>query len=82
VRTILSATLYEIDVCIKLFNMASPKFSEGGGRNLQSIESAHGLRSVMASRTSDRRLYYKKKTMDTKVTLEINLVWETRLRFT
>jgi hypothetical protein len=28
VRTTLSTLLYEIDVCMKLFIMASPKFSE------------------------------------------------------
>jgi hypothetical protein len=69
VRTILSTVLYETDVCMKLFNMASSMFGERGGTNMQSIEAAHGLHSVMASRPSDRRLYYKKKTMDTKVTL-------------
>jgi hypothetical protein len=75
VRTTLSTMLYEIVVCMKLFNMASHKFSERGGTNMQSIEAAHGLRSVMASGPSDRRLYYKKKMMTTKVTLEINLVY-------
>jgi hypothetical protein len=25
--------LYEIDVCMKLFNMTSPKFGEQGGTN-------------------------------------------------
>jgi hypothetical protein len=67
--------LHEIDVCMKLFNMDSPKFGERGGINMQSIESAHGLRSVMTSRAGDRRLYYKKKTIATKVTLEIYLVY-------
>jgi hypothetical protein len=28
VESILSTGLYEIDVCIKLFNMTSPKFDE------------------------------------------------------
>jgi hypothetical protein len=74
VRTTLSMALYEIDVCMKLFNVASPKFDERGGTNMQSIEVAHGLHSVMASGPGDRRLYYKKKTIATKVTLEINLV--------
>jgi hypothetical protein len=64
--------LYEIDVCMKLFNMASPKFNERGGINMQSIEYAHGLHSVIESGPGDIRLYYKKKTMATKVTLEIN----------
>jgi hypothetical protein len=32
-------------------------------------------RSVMASGHSDRRLYYKKKMMATKVTPKINLVY-------
>jgi hypothetical protein len=41
---------------------------------MQSIEAAHGRRSVMASGPDDRRLYYKKKTMATKITIEINLV--------
>jgi hypothetical protein len=50
VRTTLSMVLYEIDVCMKLFNMASPKFSERGGTNMQLIDFAHGLHSVMASR--------------------------------
>jgi hypothetical protein len=31
VRTTLSTALYIIDVCVKLFNMASPKFDERGG---------------------------------------------------
>jgi hypothetical protein len=64
--------LYEINVCMKLFNMSSPKFNERGGINMQSIESAHGLHSVIESGPGDIRLYYKKKTMATKVTLEIN----------
>jgi hypothetical protein len=42
---------------------------------MQSIEVAHGLRSVMASGPGDRRLYYKKKMMVTNVILEINLVY-------
>jgi hypothetical protein len=42
---------------------------------MQSTESAHVLHSIMASGPGDRRLYYKKKTMATKVTLEINLVY-------
>jgi hypothetical protein len=42
---------------------------------MQSIKAAHGLCSVMASGPSDRRLYYKKKMMAAKVTLEINLVY-------
>jgi hypothetical protein len=75
VRTTLSTVFYETDVCIKLFNMASPKFGERGGTNKQSIKTAHGLRSIMASGPDDRRLYYKNKTMATKVTLEINLVY-------
>jgi hypothetical protein len=33
VRTNLSTVLYEIDVCMKLFNMASPKFDERGETN-------------------------------------------------
>jgi hypothetical protein len=33
VRTNLSTVLYETDVCIKLFNMASPKFGAQGGTN-------------------------------------------------
>jgi hypothetical protein len=33
VRTTLSTVLYEIDVCMKLFNMGSPMFSERGGTN-------------------------------------------------
>jgi hypothetical protein len=74
VRTTLSTVLHEID-CMKLFNMASPKFGERGGTNMQSVEVAHGLHLVMASRLGDRRLYYKKKMMGTKVTLEINLVY-------
>jgi hypothetical protein len=74
-RTTLSTVLYKIDVCMKLFNMASPKFDERGGTNMQSIKAAHGLRSVMASGPGDRRLYYKKKTMATKVTLEINFAY-------
>jgi hypothetical protein len=40
-----------------------------------SEEAAHGLHSVMASKPNDRSLYYKKKTMATKVTPEINLVY-------
>jgi hypothetical protein len=39
---------------------------------MQLIEAAHGLRSVMANGSGDRRLCYKKKMMATKVTLEIN----------
>jgi hypothetical protein len=73
VRTTLSTVLYETNVCMKLFNMASHKFSERGGTNMLSIEAAHELGLVMASNLDDRRLYYKKKTMATKVTLEINL---------
>jgi hypothetical protein len=61
VRTILSTVLYKIDVCIKPFNIASPKFGERGGTNMQSIEATHGLRLVMASRLGDRRLYYTPK---------------------
>jgi hypothetical protein len=53
VRTTLSTVLYEIDVCINLFNMASPNFDERGGINMQSIEAAHGLRSVMPSGIGD-----------------------------
>jgi hypothetical protein len=34
VRTTLSKVLYESDVCIKLFNIASPKFGERGGTNM------------------------------------------------
>jgi hypothetical protein len=41
---------------------------------MQSIETTHGLCSIMASGPGDKRLYYKKKTMPTKVTLEINLL--------
>jgi hypothetical protein len=33
VRTTLSTVLYETHVCMKLFNMASPKFGERGGTN-------------------------------------------------
>jgi hypothetical protein len=72
VRTTLSTVLYEAHVCIKLFNMSSPNFEEWGGTNMQLIEAAHGLRSVMANGSGDRRLCYKKKRMATKVTLEIN----------
>jgi hypothetical protein len=57
VRTTLSMVLYEIIVCMKLFNMSSPKFDEQNETNLQSIEVAHRLHSVMASRPSDKRLY-------------------------
>jgi hypothetical protein len=74
VRTTLSTVLYETDVCVKLFNMTSPKFSEQGGTNMQHIKATHGLCSIMASGPGDRRLYYKKKMMATKVTLEIILV--------
>jgi hypothetical protein len=76
VRTTLSTVLYKIDICMKLFNMASLKFGKQGGTNKQSIESAQGLHLVMARGPNDRRLYYKKKTMSTKVTLEINLMWD------
>jgi hypothetical protein len=41
---------------------------------MQSIEAAHGLRSVMA-RGHDHNRLYKKKTMTSTVTLEINLVY-------
>jgi hypothetical protein len=75
VRTTLSTVLYEIDVCMKLFDMTSPKFDERGGTNMQSIECTHGLCLEMTSRLDDRMLYYKKKTMATKLTLEINLVY-------
>jgi hypothetical protein len=51
--------LYEIDVCMKLFNMASPKFDERCGTNMQSIEVAHGLHSVMASGPGDKALLQK-----------------------
>jgi hypothetical protein len=34
VRTNLSTMLYETDVCLKVFNMASPKFGERGGTNM------------------------------------------------
>jgi hypothetical protein len=74
VRTTMSTVLYETDVCVKLFNMTSPKFSEEGGTNMQQIKATHGLCSIMASGPGDRRLYYKKKMMATKVTLEIILV--------
>jgi hypothetical protein len=50
VRTTLSTVLYEIIVCMKFFNMSSPKFDEQDETNLQSIEVAHRLHSVMASR--------------------------------
>jgi hypothetical protein len=60
---------------MKLFNMASPKFDERCGTNMQSIEVAHGLHSVMASGPGDRRLYYKKTMMVIHITLEINLVY-------
>jgi hypothetical protein len=33
VRTNLSTVLYETDVCLKLFTMASPKLGERGGTN-------------------------------------------------
>jgi hypothetical protein len=33
VRTNLSTMLYETNVCMKLSNMASPKFDERGGTN-------------------------------------------------
>jgi ribosomal protein L17 len=33
VRTNLSTVLYKSDVCMKLFNMVSPKFGERGGSN-------------------------------------------------
>jgi hypothetical protein len=42
---------------------------------MQLIEATHGLCSVMASGPSDRRLFYKKKIMATKITIEINLVY-------
>jgi hypothetical protein len=35
VRTTLSMVLYKIDVCIKLFNMAPPKFGERGGTSCE-----------------------------------------------
>jgi hypothetical protein len=41
---------------------------------MQSIEAAQGIRSVMASEPGHSRLY-KKETMSTTVTLEINLVY-------
>jgi hypothetical protein len=75
VRTTLSTVLYEIDVCMKLSDITSPKFDERGGTNMQSIECTHGLRLEMTSGPDDRMLYYKKKTMATKLTLEINLVY-------
>jgi hypothetical protein len=34
VRTTLSKVLYETIVCMKLFNIASPKFGEQGGTNM------------------------------------------------
>jgi hypothetical protein len=37
VRTNLSTVLYETDDCIKLFNMASPKFGERGGTNREAL---------------------------------------------
>jgi hypothetical protein len=44
---------------------------------MQSIEAAQEIRSVMASKPGHSRLY-KKKTMATTITIEINLVypWE------
>jgi hypothetical protein len=33
VRTTLSTVLYKIDICMKLFNIASPKFGERGETN-------------------------------------------------
>jgi hypothetical protein len=39
-RTTLSTALYETYVCMKLFNMASLKFGERGGTNMQSMEAA------------------------------------------
>jgi hypothetical protein len=33
VTTTLSMVLYKTNVCMKLFNMASPKFSKWGGTN-------------------------------------------------
>jgi hypothetical protein len=75
VRTTLSTVLYETNVCMKLFDMASPKFGERGGTNMKLIKTTHGLCLIIASGLSDRRLYYKKKMMVTKVTLEINLVY-------
>jgi hypothetical protein len=63
-RDTFSTTLYNTDVCMKLFNMISPKFDERGGTNMQSIEAAHELRSVMASGPGHSRLY-KKSTVST-----------------
>ncbi len=74
VRTTLSTVLYETEVCMKLFNMSSPKFDEQGEINMQSIETAHGLYSAMASGSGDRRLY-KKKMMASTIILENNLVY-------
>jgi hypothetical protein len=75
VRTTLSMMLYETNICMKLFNMASPKFGERSRTNMQSINAGHGLHSAMASGHGDRGLYDKKKMMATKVTLEIHLVY-------
>jgi hypothetical protein len=74
VRTTLSTTLYKIDVCMKLFDMASRKFGEQGGTKMQSIVAAQGIRSVIASELGHSRLH-KKKMMLIMVTLEINLVY-------
>jgi hypothetical protein len=37
VKTTLSTVLYEIYVCMKLFNMASLKFGERGGTNREAL---------------------------------------------
>jgi hypothetical protein len=47
--TTLSTTLYEIDVCMKLLNMASPKFGEWGGINMQSMEAAQVSTVIVGS---------------------------------
>jgi hypothetical protein len=37
VRTTLSMVLYKTHICMKLFNMASPKFGEQGGTNREVV---------------------------------------------
>jgi hypothetical protein len=58
--------LYKTDICMKLFNIASPMLASKVGQ--------HAIDRGCASEPDDSRLY-KKKTMTTMITFEIYLVY-------
>jgi hypothetical protein len=62
----LNATLdvFNTDICMKLFNTTSLKFNEQDGANMQSIEAAHVLCSVMTNKP-DHSMLYKQSSAST-----------------